>query len=222
MDYHPNLKDLPKLMKNHLSTLYESPRMRKVFRDKVQISTGLRRTKNLKDLLVPSSHSVADQENSINSGITGCYMRHWQVCDAWQSFLVPAERIKIVATGKSYKIRQFLSCPIDYVIDCATFTLCNKQCVGSSIKFRSRLSNHKSHIRKNKRTCRLVNHFIDNSCSNTLSDIKFILIEQKAEKFLDDREGYWQAQLWAYEFYGFNAKKRIQFVETSQIFELTS
>ena len=76
MDYHPNLKDLPKLIKNHLSTLYGSPRMRKVFSDKVQISTGRRRTKNLKDLLVPSSHSVADQENSINSGITGCYMRH--------------------------------------------------------------------------------------------------------------------------------------------------
>ena len=30
MDYHPNLKDLPKLIKNHLPTLYtESPHMRK-------------------------------------------------------------------------------------------------------------------------------------------------------------------------------------------------
>ena len=73
-----------------------------------------------------------------------------------------------------------------------------------------RLSNHKSHIKKNKRTCRLVSHFIDNSCSQTLSDLKFILIEQvatKTEKFLEYREGYWQAQLWTYEPYGFNAKK---------------
>ena len=31
MDYHPNLKDLPKLIKSHLPTLYESPRMRKLF-----------------------------------------------------------------------------------------------------------------------------------------------------------------------------------------------
>ena len=62
MDYHPNLKDFPKLIKNHLPTLYESPRMRKVFsHDKVQIRTGFRRTKNLKDLLVPSSLPVADQ-----------------------------------------------------------------------------------------------------------------------------------------------------------------
>ena len=72
MDYHPDLKDLPKLIKNHLPTVHESPRMRKVFSDdKVQIRTGFRRTKNLKDLLVPSSLPVADQETSINSGIIG-------------------------------------------------------------------------------------------------------------------------------------------------------
>ena len=120
------------------------------------------------------------------------------------------KRIKSVTTGKSYKIRQSLSCRTDYVIYCAICTLCNKQCVGSSIKFRSRLSNHKGHIKKNKRTCGLVNHFIDNSCSHTLSDLKFILIEQvttKTEKFLEYREGYWQAQLWTCEPYGFNAKK---------------
>ena len=72
-DYHPDLKDLPKLIKNHSPTLYESPRMRKVFRDdKVQIRTGFRITKNLKDLLVPSSLPVADQEPSIKD------VRGWQ------------------------------------------------------------------------------------------------------------------------------------------------
>ena len=41
MDYHSNLKDISKLIKNHLPTLYESPHMRKVFSDdKVQIRTG--------------------------------------------------------------------------------------------------------------------------------------------------------------------------------------
>ena len=225
MDYHPNLKDLPKLIKNHLPTLYESPRMRKVFSDdKVHIRIGFRRTKNLKDLLVPSSLRVADQENSINSGIIGCYRCHRQVCDACQNFLVPAKRIKSVTTGKSYKIRQSLSCRTYYVIYCAICTLCNKQCVDSSIKFRSRLSNHKSHIKENKRTCRLVNHFIDNSCSHTLSDLKFIFIEQvttKTEKFLEYREGYWQAQLWTYEPYGFNPKKELNSGRRREIFELT-
>ena len=111
MDYHPNLKDLPKLINNHLPSLYESPRMRKVFSDdKVQIRTGFCRTKNLKDLLVPSSLPVVDQENSINSSIIDCYRCHRQVCDACQNFLVPAKCIKSVTTSKSYKIRQSLSC----------------------------------------------------------------------------------------------------------------
>ena len=150
MDHHPDLRDLPKLIKNHLPTLYESPRMRKVFSDdKVQIRTGSRRTKNLKDLLVPSLLPVADREAGINSSIIGCYTCHRQACDACQNFLVPAKRIKSVTTGKSYKIRQSLSCLTDYVIYCATCTLCNRQCVGFSINFRSRLSNHKSHIKKN-------------------------------------------------------------------------
>ena len=113
-------------------------------------------------------------------------------------------RVKVIKSDS-------LSCRTDYVIYCATCTLCNnRQCVGSCINFRSRLSNHKSHIKKNKRTCRLVNHFIDNSCSHTLSDLKFVLIEQvatKTEKFLEHREDYWQAQLWTYELTALMHKK---------------
>ena len=57
--------------------------------------------------------------------------------------------------------------------------------------------------------CHLVNHFIDNAYDHPLSSLKFVLIEQvsiKTEEFLEQREGYWQAQLWTYEAYGFNAK----------------
>ena len=118
MDYHPDLKDLPKLIKNNLPTLYESPRMRKVFSDdKVQIRTGFRRTKNPKDLLFTSD---CRSKTSINSGSIGCYRCHRQVCDACQNFLIPAKRIKSVTTGKTYKIRQSFTCRTDYVIYCAT------------------------------------------------------------------------------------------------------
>ena len=135
MDYHPNLKDLPKLTKSHLPTLYESPRMRKLFSDdNVQIRTGFRRTKNLKDLLVPSSLPDTVQENWTDSDNIGCYRCHRRVCDACQNFLVPVKRIKNVPR-KSYKIRQVLSCRTDYVIYCATCTLCNRQCVGIYMHF---------------------------------------------------------------------------------------
>ena len=58
--------------------------------------------------------------------------------------------------------------------------------------------------------CQLAKHFINNSYGRALSDLKFILIEQvatKTEKFLEHREGFWQARLLTYEPHGFNAKK---------------
>ena len=135
MDYHPNLRDLPKLIKNHLLTLCQSLRMRKLFSDdKVQIRTGFRRTKNLKDLLVPSSLPDTDQENCTDSDNIGCYRCHRRVCDACQNFLVHAKRIKSVVTCKSYKIRQSLSCGTDYVIYCATlYTVIDNLLIPASI-----------------------------------------------------------------------------------------
>ena len=86
----------------------------------------------------------------------------------------------------------------------------NRQCVGSAIDFRRCLSNYKSHIKKQKRTCRLVNQFIDNSSDHPLDCLIFTLIEQvsnKTEKDLEEREGHWQAQLWTFEPFSFNVKK---------------
>ena len=97
-------------------------------------------------------------------------------------FLLPYRRIISVATGISYKIRQHLSCRTDFVIYCAFCKKCNRQCVGSAIDFRHRLSNYKSHIKKQKQTCRLVNHFIDNSSDHSLDCLKFTLIEQISNK----------------------------------------
>ena len=105
---------------------------------------------------------------------------------------------------------RYLAAQITLFIVLLICLLCNRQCVGWSVNFRARLSNHKSHIKQRKRTCRLVNHFIDNAHDHPLSSLKFVLIEQiptKTEEFLEQREGYWQAQLWTYEPYGFNAKK---------------
>ena len=52
LDYHPNFNGLPLLIRDNLKSLFESPRMRKVFsQDKTCIRTGFRRTKNRKDMI---------------------------------------------------------------------------------------------------------------------------------------------------------------------------
>ena len=130
-----------------------------------------------------------------------------KVCDGCQNFLLPHRRIISVAAGKSYKIRQHLSCRTDFVFYCAFCKKCNRHCVGSAIDSRRRMSNYKSHIKKQKLTCRLVNHFIGNSGDHPLDCLKFTLVSNKAEKDLEEREGYCQAQPWTFEPFGFNVKK---------------
>ena len=104
MDYHPNFRDIPKLIRDHLSILYESPRMKKVFsNDKTHIRTGFRRTKNLKDLPVPSALPDLNRVDTLNSDVVGRFRCNRKVCDACHNFLLSSKRIKSVATGKVTK-----------------------------------------------------------------------------------------------------------------------
>ena len=131
-----NFRDIPKLIRDHLPILYESPRMKKVLSDdKTHIRTGFRRTKTLKDLLVPLALPDLKRTDNLNSDVVGCFRCDRKVCDACHNFLLPSNKIKSVATGKSYKIRHSLSCHTDYIIYCAICLLCNRQCVGSSVNF---------------------------------------------------------------------------------------
>ena len=52
---------------------------------------------------------------------------------------------------------------------------CGLQGVGSTINFKTRLANYKSHIKRNKRTCGIVNHFLDSHNADH-SLLKFMLI----------------------------------------------
>ena len=207
LDYHPNFNGLPLLIRDHLKILFESPRMSKVFsQDKTCIRTGFHRTKNLKDMLVKSSVQPVTTPQIDNPGCLKC---HRNVCDTCQNFLLPYRRIISVATGKSYKIRQHLSCQTDLssvalfvknVIDSVSVQPLILDAVCPTVRT----------TKEAKRTCRLVNHFIDNSSDHPLDCLKFTLIEQvsnKTEKDLEEREGYWQAQHWTFNSFGFNAKK---------------
>ena len=188
LDYHPNFNGLPLLIRDHLKILFESPRMRKVFsQDKTCIRTGFRR--------------YACQIICATM-LLGCFKCHRKVYDACQNFLLPYRCIINVATGKSYKIRQHLFCPTDFIIYGAFGKKCNRQCVGSAIDFRRRLSNYKSHIKKEKEHVDLLTISLIIVVDHPLDCLKFTLIEQvsnNTEKDLEEGEGYWQAQLWTFE-----------------------
>ena len=90
MDYHPNFRDIPKLIRDDLSILCESPRMKKVFsNDKTCIKTGFSRTKTFKYLLVPSALPDLNRTDNLNSDVVRCFRCDCKVCDACHNFLLP-------------------------------------------------------------------------------------------------------------------------------------
>ena len=70
---------------------------------------------------------------------------------------------------------------------------CNLQGVGSTFNFKYRLANYKSHIKHERRTCGIVNPFID--ChSADYSNLKFMLIDENNTQ-LRKTENFWISTL---------------------------
>ena len=59
----------------------------------------------------------------------------------------------------------------------------------SAVNFKKRLANNKSHIKQKRRTCGIVNHFLDCHGSDH-STLKFILIDQSCVR-LRECENFW-------------------------------
>ena len=106
---------------------------------------------------------------------------------------------KSFGTGKSYRIKDRMSCTSRnflYLISC---TKCNLQNVGStSTQFKVRFRNHKSAMIPKKKSCETAIHF--NQTPHDLREFNVICIEMIRDDFDVDnkllaREAYWAAQL---------------------------
>ena len=136
-----------------------------------------KREKNFKELL-----TRADPYNIINNvdDEMHTYVSCKQRCDSCANFVVAKSSFECFATKRIYKVRRSTSCVSKNVIYIAFCLNCLKQGVGSTVDWKHRLQNYKSHIKKKVRSCSIVNHFID-VCSDTddLSrNIRFIIIDQ--------------------------------------------
>ena len=116
----------------------------------------------------------------------------------------------------SYHTTQVFSIGLIYLAECIT---CKSSCVGYSISnLPKRFSNHKSHIKRNVKSCRLANHFLEkdhdlvrdkNQKEFDLSLVKHVRIRvidiidfdqnlstKEKEGLCEEREGYWQHHQW--------------------------
>ena len=130
---------------------------------------------NLKELLVPSNPNRAVEPVG-----RGCIKYTAKRCECCKHFLVPGGSFSSAVTGRLFSTRKTLTCTSVDVVYLALCVACGLQGVGSTHNFKPRLANYKSHMKHRRRTCGVVDHFIDKH-DGEHSNLKFILFDSNNE-----------------------------------------
>ena len=219
LTYNPNLPPINGLIRKHFHLLLSSPKLKELFPPKSIISS-FRRSKNLKEILAPSRCRKGSSQ-SVEVPTAGCFTCDKTRCDLCKNFFVNSRTFSSAQTGKTYFVRQELSCNSSNVIYLIHCKKCNLQYVGSTTtEFKVRFRNHKSSMKTNKKTCEVAIHF--NRTPHVLSDFTFQCIDQiqtstseNTEHLLITKEAYWSAQLFSLSPFGLN--KRQEFHSKNRI-----
>ena len=181
-----------------------------------------RGTKNIKEILAPSTVNLNDCEyvdNETAEQDLGCHPCNKPCVYCQLLSKTEANHFKSVQTGQSFKIRQSINCQSKDIIYLVSCVKCNLQGVGSTTQFNKRISNYFSHIKQRKRTCGIVEHFIDHHReewkesykeNNLFQIIGISKLTNKptngklTSKRLEEFEGYWQMRLVTVHPYGLN------------------
>ena len=138
LTYNPNLPPINGLIRKHFHLLLSSPKLKELFPPKSIISS-FRRSKNLKEILAPSRCRKGSSQ-SVEVPTAGCFTCDKTRCDLCKNFFVNSRTFSSAQTGKTYFVRQELSCNSSNVIYLIHCKKCNLQYVGSTTtEFKVRL-----------------------------------------------------------------------------------
>ena len=195
--FNPRGPDVNEIVQKHLHLLENQPELKELF-PKGSVITANKRENNLKNLLVRSNPYIMKNETNDEKGYIKCNRKS---CDSCDNYVDETSNIECHATKRKFKIRKESSCTTNNVIYVAYCKNCGKQGVGSTICWKKRLSNYKSHIKKKIPSCRIVKHFINDCPDETVSNIRFIIVdvvnnteclsEEKLEQLLLEKEKFW-------------------------------
>ena len=158
-------------------------------------------------------------------------------CVLCKNYLLKTDKACSHQTNTKYKIKDIIDCNSRNVI----YIINHKVCKISSVSYtadnmKTRSTNHKSHIKYNKRLCEVSKHFSDNLILHTLDkssqlkynnilkeQIEVIIIEkvdvsevgtdiESIRKKLKEREWYWQNNLKTLRQYGgLNFREEVEY-----------
>ena len=142
--FNPRATDIGKIFRKHRNIIDSDERAKQVLPEgAVQVS--YKRSSSIMELLAPSN-----PYKNRKMARKGCFVCTAKRCDCSKNFLISGASFRSTATGRSYNICKSLTCTsrdVVYLAHCAT---CNLQGVGSTVNFKSRLANYKSHIKYQK------------------------------------------------------------------------
>ena len=194
-EFNPNSPNISKILKRHEHMLRGHEKLNKLF-PPGSLQVVNRRTKNLQELMLRADpYSVRHQ-------VEGRYIKCGR-CDSCKNFVTGASQIKATATGKVFKLWKNLDCSTPNVVYVAECEKCVLQGVGSTVDWKPRLSNYKSHIRNGHMTCRIVKHFAE-VCphqDDPVAHMRFHIIDavdnveglsvEKVDELLLEKEKLW-------------------------------
>ena len=113
----------------------------------------------------------SDLIDTVSHGYTRCS----QKCDSCDNFVDETTFVNTHATGRKFGILRDSTCSTRNVIYVAYCINCGKQGVGSTVAWKSRLANYKSHIKKKVPSCCIVKHFLER-CTD-IKYLRFIIVD---------------------------------------------
>ena len=193
--YSPQGPNVREIIKRHQHLL--GLKTADVFPDK-SIMVAYKRGKNLKDLMVRGDpYNMRDNLGDGEGG--GGYIKCGRKCESCDFFVIADDHVKCFASSKTYKVRRHLKCDSRYVVYMAVCIVCNKQGVGSTFDWKPRMRNYKSHISKQRKTCRIVRHFIEEH--KGYENLRFVLLDcvdnvgglstEEIDALLLEKEKFW-------------------------------
>ena len=193
--FNPRGPDVKSIIKRNLPIIESDPFLAELFPAE-SILVAFKKENTLSNLLLRSDpYNV--KESLLDNTEKG-YVKCTRKCDSCNNFVDATSNITSFATGRKFKIRSDITCNTRNIIYVAYCVSCGKQGVGSSVSWKPRLANYKSHIKNKIRSCKIATHFIDTCNANSL---RFILVDvvnniesltlDEIDTLLLDKEKFW-------------------------------
>ena len=239
IENNPALPNVGSIIHKHKHLLERDENLKKIMKPG-SVFVSYRKNKTIGDMLIHNRFrssststqsldiSVPPQQDTVEPNnqqtVVGCVpCGKCYVCKL--GYLTPCDSFSSYHTTQVFSMSKKITCQNTGLIYLAECTTCESSYVGYSIgNLPKRFSNHKSHIKRNVKSCRLTNHFLDKDhdlvrdknqkeFDNSLVKhvrIKIIdnveldpnLCTKDKEKLCEEREGYWQHHLKTFEKFG--------------------